>query len=95
MEKKLEATDPVQQTNTEAEVVVYCTSWCPGCRMARAYLQRHSIPYVEIDISRDRKAAAQVRVWANGNETTPTFNIRGKIIVDFDQAALDQVFGFY
>lgn len=62
--------------------------------MARAYLQKHNIPYVEIDITRDRAAAAQVRAWANGNETTPTFNIRGKIIVDFNQVELDRTFGF-
>lgn len=88
------ATNPFQQTRTETDVLLYCTSWCPGCRMARAYLQKHNIPYVEIDITRDRSAAAQVRGWANGNETTPTFNIRGKIIIDFDQAELDRVFGF-
>ena len=33
-------------------------------------------------------AAAKVRGWANGNETTPSFDINGTIIVDFYQARL-------
>lgn len=66
-----------------AAVVMYCTPWCPACRRARAYLNEKKISFVEIDISRDRTAAAQVRQWANGNETTPTFLINGKVIVNF------------
>jgi len=31
--------------------------------------------------------------WANGNETTPTFDINGTIIVDFDQARLRAALG--
>ncbi len=77
-----------------AEVVMYCTPWCPACRRARAYFNEKKIPFVEIDISRDRQAAAQVRAWANGNETTPTFLIKGKVIVNFRidelEAALNQ-----
>jgi glutaredoxin len=76
-----------------ANVVIYCTPWCPDCRRARAYLEARSISYVEVDISRDRAAAQQVRAWANGNETTPTFNIKGTIIVEFDKAKLDKALG--
>ena len=76
-----------------ADVVMYCTSWCPGCRRARALFEERHIPYVEIDITRDRQAAARVRGWANGNETTPTFNIKGQIIVDYDLAKLEEALG--
>ena len=76
-----------------ADVVMYCTPWCPDCKRARAYLQGRNIAYVEVDISRDRAAAQRVRGWANGNETTPTFNIKGTIIVGFDQAKINQVLG--
>ena len=41
----------------------------------------------------DRAAARRVRDWAGGNETTPTFNIKGKIIVNFDQAKLNAALG--
>lgn len=40
-----------------------------------------------------RRAAARVRAWAEGNETTPTFDIRGKIIVGFDLVKLEEALG--
>jgi glutaredoxin len=74
----------------QAEVVMYCTPWCPDCPNARRYFKQHGIEYVEVDISRDRAAAARVRQWAGGNETTPTINIRGEIIVTFDEVAVEK-----
>lgn len=73
----------------EADVVIYCTPWCPDCPTARAYFKQHNIPYVEVDISRDRAAAARVRAWTGGDEITPTLNIRGQIIVTFEQAKVE------
>jgi glutaredoxin len=81
------------EAEPQAEVVMYCTSWCPGCRRARIYFEARGIEYVEVDIARDRAAAARLRAWADGNETTPTFNIRGKIIVGFDEQKLDEALG--
>ena len=77
----------------DADVIMYATQWCPGARRARAWLQQYGIQFVEIDIARDRAAAAQVRSWANGNETTPTFNVKGKIIVEFKRAELAALLG--
>lgn len=65
-------------------VVLYCTSWCPGCRKARAWLAEHKIDYVEVDVTTNPKAAGKVRKWANGNLTTPTIDINGEIVVDWD-----------
>jgi glutaredoxin len=76
-----------------SEVVLYCTAWCPDCRRARDWLAKHHIEYREVDISKDRDAAARVRGWARGNETTPTFDVRGTIIVNFDEKALQKALG--
>lgn len=81
------------EAEPEAEVLMYCTPWCPDCRKAREYLAQHNIAYTEVDISRNRIAAQRVREWANGKEITPTFNIRGQIIVNFNRIKLDEVFG--
>lgn len=77
----------------KADVIMYCTSWCPGCRRARLYFQERGIPFVEIDITRNREAAARVRGWANGNETTPTFDIKGTIIVDYHLTKIEAALG--
>jgi glutaredoxin len=77
----------------EADLVMYCNQWCPACRRARVFLQQHNIKFVEIDIARNREAAAQIRRWNNGNETTPTFDVKGKIITNFKQAELEEALG--
>jgi glutaredoxin len=75
------------------DVTLYCTQWCPSCRSARLFLREHNVEYVEVDINRDRDAAARVRGWADGNETTPTFDIRGTIVVDWDKAKVMELLG--
>jgi glutaredoxin len=77
----------------KGDVIMYCTPWCPGCRRARVYFQENGIDFVEVDITRDRAAAQRVRGWANGNETTPTFNIKGEIIVEFDKVKVSKALG--
>jgi len=77
----------------QALVTLFCTPWCPACRRARAYLREHDIQFNEINIARDRDAARQVRSWANGNETTPIFQIGDRIIVEFKRAELDEILG--
>jgi glutaredoxin len=53
-------------------------------------MKDRGIDFIEIDITRDGEAARQVRAWANGYETTPTFNIKGTIIVNFVKERLDR-----
>jgi glutaredoxin len=91
--KPVPAEPPKPFIEPEADVVMYCTPWCPGCRRARAFFQEKGIQFVEVDITRDRGAAQRVRGWANGNETTPTFNIKGTIIVNFDQDKVARALG--
>jgi len=69
-------------------VVMYCTAWCPDCKVARAWLNENKINYTEVDVTTYPGAAKFVRQWANGNLITPTFDIDGEIIVDFDEARL-------
>jgi glutaredoxin len=85
--------EPRPSEEPVADVVMYCTPWCPACRRARLYFQENNIQFVEVDISRDRTAAQRVRGWANGNETTPTFNIKGTIIIDFDKTKVERALG--
>lgn len=72
-------------------VVMYCSSWCPDCRRARAWLSEHGIVYTEVDVNAVPGAAKQVRAWANGNLVTPTFDINGTIVVDFDKEKLTEL----
>ncbi len=83
----------VAGATAQAEVVMYCTDWCPACKRARAFLEMHGIPYREINISRDREAAARLRHWTQGYETTPTFEINGEVVINFDRQRLITLLG--
>ncbi|MCE1252521.1 MAG: glutaredoxin family protein [Anaerolineae bacterium] len=70
---------------------MYCSSWCSDCKQARLWLKEHNLPYTEVDIYANPAAKEQVREWAKGSLTTPTFDIDGTILVDFDQARLAEI----
>ena len=69
-------------------IVMYCTRWCPACRRARVWFQGHNLEFIEVDIDAVPGAADQVKRWANGTRTTPTFDIDGTILVGFDERKL-------
>jgi glutaredoxin len=93
LRKNPEPEQSILQPREAARFVLNCTPWCPDCKNARTFLKQHNIPYIEVDISRDRAAAQRVRGWAKGYETTPTFDIQGTIVVSFDQDKLSKALG--
>jgi glutaredoxin len=88
---KLEEPVAVPTALPEGGVVMYCTSWCPDCKKARAWLKDHNITYTEVDITSYPGASEQLRKWTGGPLTTPTFNIDGKIVVDFQVSELTRL----
>jgi len=96
IDPKAEAAAPTEEVAVPVElpkggVVLYCTKWCPDCRKARNWLVANGVEYTEVDITTVKGAAEQVMAWANGNRTTPTFDIAGEIVVDWDEAAVVKV----
>lgn len=72
---------------------MYCAPWCADCRAARRYLDQRGLQFTEIDVSKDKAAEKRARELANGQLVTPTFDIEGTIILDFDQEKLDKTLG--
>jgi len=69
-------------------IVMYCTTWCPGCRRARLWFNERGIKFTEIDINAVAGAAEFVMKHNNGNRTSPTFDINGDIFANFDEQKL-------
>jgi glutaredoxin len=74
-------------------IVMYCTKWCMDCRKARAWLQQRGLEFTEVDINATPGAGKQVREWGDGHLITPTFDIDGTIVLDFDEQRLNEVLG--
>ena len=88
------AKTPVERRSAvpgQPAITIYCTPWCEDCGVAKEYLQQLGLNYTEIDISKDRAAEKRVRELASGQVVTPTFDIDGAILLDFDRPQLDRI----
>jgi glutaredoxin len=83
--------DPIKQDFQplpHGGIVMYCTRWCPECRMARSWFNENGIKYTEVDVMESPAAENQVRLWNKGNLTTPTFEIDGTVFSGFDKVRI-------
>jgi mycoredoxin len=58
--------------SSSPELLFYGTAWCGDCRRARAFLDRHGIPYRYVDINADEGAAQFVEQVNHGFRSVPT-----------------------
>jgi mycoredoxin len=80
-------------TLTPSTIIAYCTAFCPDCRRAREYLKNNKIPYTEVDVNADPKAADFVRQVNNGNRSVPTIIFPdGSMLVEPSTAELEAKF---
>ncbi|MER7106840.1 glutaredoxin domain-containing protein [Streptomyces sp. NPDC000229] len=64
------------------DVVVHWRPGCPFCMKLRLQLRFTGLRYTEVNIWKDREAAAFVRSVADGNETVPTVSVAGTVLVN-------------
>lgn len=69
------------------KVTVYSTPTCPWCHKTREFLKEHKIPFQDVDVAADHKAAQQM-IEKSGQMGVPVIDIDGKIIVGFDANAI-------
>ena len=74
-------------------IVVYGAHWCQDTVRTRAFLNRHGIPYTLIDVEEDRSAAQRVMDWNQGNLSTPTLDIEGRVVTEPVDEELAELLG--
>lgn len=65
------------------KVVVYSAVWCPWCKKAKEWLTAQKIPFKEVDVEKEPKAAEEM-VKKSGQTGIPVIEIGDEIIVGFD-----------
>ncbi|MBI5389186.1 glutaredoxin family protein [Candidatus Woesearchaeota archaeon] len=73
-------------------VIVYSTTTCPWCVRAKNYLKQKGVNYIEFNVATDEKARNEMLA-KSGQMGVPQLDINGKIIVGFDQEAIDKALG--
>jgi glutaredoxin-like YruB-family protein len=73
---------------TGHKVTIYTTPSCSICRKAKEYLAGKGIPFEEIDVAADRRAADEM-VQKSGQMGVPVIIADGVMLVGFSQFKLD------
>ncbi|HHW83736.1 MAG TPA: mycoredoxin [Actinomycetales bacterium] len=60
------------ETPAPGTITMFTTPWCGYCKNLKRQLDREGIPYSEVDIEQDPKAASYVESVNDGNQTVPT-----------------------
>ncbi len=71
-------------------VTIYSTPTCVYCKMVKKYFVSQNVQFSEVDVSRDREAAADL-VKKSGQLGVPVIDIDGTIIVGFDKDKIDSL----
>jgi mycoredoxin len=61
------------------QITLYSAFWCPDCRVARRFLAKHNLPYIEIDIETTPGAADEV-IRRTGKRAIPQLVVDGEWI---------------
>lgn len=72
------------------KVIIYTTRSCPYCKMEKAFLGEHKVPYEEKDVTEDAELQHEM-VHKSGQLGVPVTDIEGEIIIGFDKEKLAQL----
>lgn len=70
-----------------ATVKIYSTPTCPWCHKTKEFLRENNIPYADVNVAADHKAAEEM-IEKSGQTGVPVIDIDGTVIVGFDKNAL-------
>ena len=79
-------------TERRHRVLVFTTPTCPWCVRVKKYLRERHVPFREIDVARDQRAARDL-VRRTGQQGVPVVEIDGKPIIGFDKPKIDKLLG--
>ena len=77
-------------TNIQPKVIMFTTPTCSYCTTAKRYLKEHKIRFKEIDISKDQKAALDMKRRA-GSTGVPVILINNRPVVGFDKPKINRL----
>ena len=71
------------------KIKIYTTKTCPWCEKTKKFLKSKKVKFKEADISKN-SAARREMIKKSGQLGVPVIEINGKIIVGFDQKAIEK-----
>lgn len=65
------------------KVRVFSTSFCPYCKMAKEFLKEKKIPFEDVNVQEDQKAAKEM-IEKSGQVGVPVIEIDGQMVIGFN-----------
>jgi len=75
-----------------ADVTIYTTPTCVYCKAAKEYFAENSIEYEERDVAVDEQAREEM-VEKSGQLGVPVIDVKGEIVIGFDEKKLAELLG--
>ncbi|MEA3500354.1 MAG: glutaredoxin domain-containing protein [Candidatus Marinimicrobia bacterium] len=72
------------------KIIVFTTPTCSYCRTLKSYLKKNRVRFKEVDVSRDQKAAMDMKR-KSGQQGVPQTWINNRPIVGFDRPKIDRM----
>lgn len=72
------------------KIKIYSTQECPYCHMAKDYFRDKELEFEDIDVSKDRAAAAEM-IEKSGQMGVPVIDIDGEIVIGFDVPRIEDI----
>ena len=74
------------------DVIVYSTEWCPWCHKVKDFLKKNKIAFEDRDVENEPKYAEEMQ--KKSHQTgIPVTDIKGTIIVGYDEPAIKKALG--
>jgi len=78
------------EQKTQPKVIIFTTPTCSYCNIAKRYFREKRIRFTDVDVSRDQRAAADMKR-RTGQQGVPVIMIANRPIVGFDKPKINKM----
>ena len=74
------------------KIIIYSSPTCPYCKMLKEFLRTKNIEFTDYNVVDDNEKAKEM-IDKSGQMGVPVIDIDGKLIIGFDQEAINRELG--
>jgi len=75
-----------------ADVTIYTTPTCVYCKTVKEFFKEHNVEYEEKNVAEDEQAR-EAMIEKSGQLGVPVIDVKGSIVVGFDEKKLAELLG--
>ncbi|RPI54724.1 MAG: glutaredoxin family protein [Deltaproteobacteria bacterium] len=72
------------------KVKIYSTPGCPYCKMAKEFLLKKGVEFIDYDVKKDKEALKEMKKISGGALSVPVISVCNEVMVGFDRGRLEQ-----